>query len=185
MTKLDAAAATMRANLEASSGKSLEQWVAIAKRSGKRRLGEIVAHLKDEGLTYGYASLVAHSFLKTDAKSRSETTDLVAEQYSGERASLKPIYDAIVKAAEKRGDVEIAPKKTYVSLRRSKQFAIIQPSTKTRVDLGLNIKGIAPAGRLEASGNFNAMVTHRVRLGGPADVDKDVKRWLKAAFDQA
>ena len=72
-----------------------------------------------------------------------------------------------------------------MSLRRSKQFAIVQPSTRTRVDLGLNLKGEPPKGRLEASGRFNAMVSHRVRLEKPADVNKDVKAWLKKAWGAA
>ena len=68
-------------------------------------------------------------------------------------------------------------------MRRSKQFGLIQPSTKTRVDLGLNLKDIPPQGRLEASGSFNAMVSHRVRLNEPGDVDDEVKGWLKAAYE--
>ena len=79
----------------------------------------------------------------------------------------------------------MAPKKTYVSLRRKKQFALIQPSTKTRVDLGINLKGKNPGGRLEASGSFNAMVSHRVRLESPGDVNAEVVGWLKEAFGQA
>jgi hypothetical protein len=87
---------------------------------------------------------------------------------------------------EKFGDdLEISPKKTYVSLRRKKQFAILQPSTATRFDVGLNIKGAPPAGRLEASGSWNAMVTHRVRLESVKDVDKDLIAWLKKAYDGA
>ena len=82
-------------------------------------------------------------------------------------------------------DVEFAPKKAYVSLRRSKQFALVQPSTKTRVDLGIKLKDVRPAGRLEKSGSFNTMVSHRVRLEKPADVDKEVKAWLKQAYTEA
>ena len=186
MSKLDDATASMVANLMEKTGKSLDQWAAIAAKSGAAKHGELVKLLKSEhGLTHGYANLVAHTALKSDAGSLAETTDLVAEQYAGEKAALKPIYDAILKAAEAAGAVEVAPKKAYVSLRRSKQFAIVQPSTKTRLDLGLNLKGVAPEGRREASGSFNAMVTHRVRLEKTADVDKDVKGWIKAAFDQA
>jgi len=79
----------------------------------------------------------------------------------------------------------MARQKTYVSLRRNKQFAIVQPSTRTRVDLGINLKGEPAAGRLEKSGSFNAMVSHRVRLEKPADVDKQVKAWLKMAWTEA
>ncbi len=171
----------MIANMPEKTGKSLKQWIAIVKKAGATKHGEIVKFLKSEhGMTHGFANLVAHKTLKSD--SGSATTDLVAAQYAGPKEGLTPIYDALIKAAKACGDVEIAPKKAYVSLRRSKQFAIIQPSTKTRVDLGLNIKDEPAGGRLEKSGSFNAMVSHRVRLEKAADVDKDVKAWLRKAW---
>lgn len=181
-------AASMIANMPEKTGKSLQQWLAIAKKSGGTKHGEIVKALKtDHGLTHGYANLVAHKLLKSDAGSKADGgTDLVAAQYSGAKADLKPIYDAVIKAVSAFGkDVEVSPKKSYVSLRRNKQFALVQPSTKTRVDLGINLKGEAAAGKLEESGSFNAMVSHRVRLEKPADVDKQVKAWLKKAYSAA
>ena len=181
-------AATMIANMKEKTGKTLEQWLAVAKKTGVEKHGAIVKALKaDHSLTHGYANLVAHKLLKSDAGSKAAGgVDLVAAQYAGPKADLKPIYDAVIKAAQALGkDVEIAPKKTYVSLRRNKQFAIVQPSTRTRVDLGINLKGEPAAGRLEKSGSFNAMVSHRVRLEKPAEVDKDVKAWLKKAWSEA
>ena len=180
-------AAAMIANMKEKTGKTLPQWVAIAKKSGEEKHGAIVKYLKsDHNMTHGFASLVAHKTLKSDAGSAGGDADLVAAQYTGPKADLKPIYDALIKAAKALGkDVEIAPKKTYVSLRRNKQFALIQPSTKTRVDLGINCKNEKPAGRLEKSGSFNAMVSHRVKLENPKDVDKDVKAWLKKAYAEA
>ena len=62
---------------------------------------------------------------------------------------------------------------------------LIQPSTKTRVDLGLNLKGKVPERRLEAAGSFNSMVSHRVKLSAPGDVDADVVGWLREAYDEA
>ena len=175
---------TMIANMQDKTGKILEQWLAVVATSGADRHGAIVKLLKSEhGMTHGFANLVAHKALKSDAGSASG--DLVAAQYSGDKAALKPIYDALLTAAETCGDVEVSPKKAYVSLRGSKQFAIIQPSTKARVDLGLNLKGVEPTARLEASGSFNAMVSHRVRLGAAADVDGEVKAWLQAAWRAA
>lgn len=185
---MDDATKTMIANLKEKTGKSLEQWTAVAKKSGAAKHGEIVKLLKsDYGLTHGYANLVAHNALKSHAAALEEGgTDLVAEQYAGDKAGLKPVHDAIIVAAKSLGkDVEIAPKKAYVSLRRKTQFAIVQPSTKSRVDLGLNIKGAPANGRLELSGSFNAMVSHRVRLEAKKDVDAEVKAWLKAAYDKA
>jgi hypothetical protein len=181
-------AAKMIANMKEKTGKTLEQWLAVAKKTGAAKHGAIVKALKaDHGLTHGYANLVAHKLLQSDAGSKAEGgTDLVAAQYAGPKADLKPIYDAVIKAAQSLGkDVEIAPKKAYVSLRRNKQFAIVQPSTRTRVDLGINLKGELAAGRLEKSGSFNAMVSHRVRLEKPGDVDRDVKAWLKKAWSSA
>ncbi|MCF8880315.1 DUF5655 domain-containing protein [Hyphobacterium sp. SN044] len=82
-------------------------------------------------------------------------------------------------------DVEIAPKKAYVSVRRKKQFAIFQPSTATRLDVGINLGEASPEGRLEASGSFNAMVSHRVRVEGADGIDADLEAWLKAGYDRA
>lgn len=187
MANPDDATATMIANLPEKTGKTLQQWLAVVKKSKLQKHGEIVKLLKTEhAMTHGYANLVAHKALSSDAGSAAESGDLVTAQYAGAKAGLRPIYDALVAAAQKLGaDVEIAPKKAYVSLRRSKQFALIQPSTATRVDLGLNLKGVPPAGRLEASGSFNSMVSHRVRLERKADVDREVIGWLQQAYELA
>ena len=77
------------------------------------------------------------------------------------------------------------PKKAYVSLRRSKQFAIVQPSAATRLDIGIQLKGTPTTDRLEASGSFNAMVSHRVRLSSAKGIDAELKAWLKKAYDAA
>jgi hypothetical protein len=183
---MDKALETMLANLEKNTGKSLAEWVALLRPQNFAKHGEIVSFLKTEhSFGHGFANLVAHEVLQSHAGALAETTDLVADQYKG-KEQLRPMYDAIMAAVAGFGnDVEIAPKKGYVSLRRKKQFALVQPSTKTRLDLGLNIKGLAPVGQLEASGSFNAMCTHRVRLEQPADLGPEVIEWLKAAYDQA
>ena len=176
----------MIANMKEKTGKTLEQWLGITGKAGLAKHGEIVKMLKaDHGMTHGFANLVAHKTLKSDAGSAGTSDDLVSAQYSGAKESLKPIYDAIIACVDKLDDVEISPKKAYVSLRRSKQFAIVQPSTRTRVDLGLNLKGEPATDRLEASGSFNAMVSHRVRLEKLSDVDKEVKTWIKNAWSKA
>ena len=173
--------------MKEKTGKSLEDWVKIAKASKLEKHGEVVKFLKTEhGLGHGYANLVAHTLKGDSEEGKAAADDPVAAQYAGEKAELQPIYDALVSAIGKFGnDVEISPKKTYVSLRRNKQFGLIQPTTKTRVDVGINLKGVAPTGKLEASGSFNAMVSHRVRVENLKDVDKDLIGWLKAAYDQA
>jgi predicted transport protein len=154
---------------------------------GARKHGEIVRALKaDYGLGHGYANLVAHHAAGDVKPAGAGSEDLVDSQFAGPKAALRPIYDALIREVSRFGpDVEVAPKKTYVSLRRSKQFGLIQPTTKTRVDVGLNLKGTPPAGRLEASGSFNAMVSHRVRVEAAQEVDEALIGWLKQAYDQA
>lgn len=174
-------------NLPEKTGKSLDQWLKLLSKQKFEKHGEIVKWLKTEhGVTHGFANLIAHMHRNSAAGGAGGETDLVAAQYQGPKAGLKPIYDDLVKAVKSFGkDVEIAPKKTYVSLRRSKQFALIQASTKDRVDVGINLKGTAPSGRLEASGSFNAMVSHRVRVTSKKDVDAELKSWLRKAYDAA
>jgi len=183
----DKATATMIENLAKQTGKPLDAWVALVRKSSLAKHGEVVAWLKAEhGVTHGYANLIAHTAFQSDAGSAESGDALVDAQYAGDKAGLRPLYDQLVGQVRRfGGDVEIAPKKGYVSLRRSKQFALVQPSTKTRLDVGINLKGAAPAGRLEASGSFNAMVSHRVRVASVGEIDKELVGWLKAAYDKA
>jgi len=173
-------AQTMIDNLPEKTGKSLVEWQGVVTASGAAKHGEIMKLLKGEhGVSHGFANLIA---LKCIGNLDVSADDLVANQYKGKEA-LKPIHDAIVAYVKLLGgDVEIAPKKTSVSLRRSKQFALIQPSTKTRIDLGINLKGVDPEGRLEAMGG---MCTHKVRLSALDEFDAEIKAWIRSAYDKA
>jgi hypothetical protein len=185
--KIDPALATMIKNLEEKTGTELDDWVARVKKLGAIKHGEIVKHLKEKhGLGHGYANMVAHIASGGVGADAPPGEDLVAVQYAGDKAGLRPIYDKLIKAVRAFGsDVEVSPKKTYVSLRRAKQFALIQPTTKTRIDVGINLKGVTASGRLESSGSFNSMVTHRVRIEAAADVDKELIGWLRQAYNAA
>lgn len=176
--------ATMIANMPEKTGKSLEQWLAIARASKLEKHGEVVRLLKAEhGLGHGYANLVAHS-LKPGTPD--EGDDPIEQMYAGTKAGLRPIHVALMRHVLAFGPgVEVSPKKGYVSLRRSKQFAIVQPSTKTRLDVGINLKGRPTTERLEASGSFNAMVSHRVRVESLEQVDAELIAWLREAYERA
>ena len=179
--------ASMIAGLKEKTGKSFEEWLKIIKAAGLAKHKEIMTLLKGEhALTHGFANMIALQALNSDSHTETNKDALADAQYAEAKAALRPICDALVKAIGKLGkDVEFAPKKAYVSVRRNKQFAIIQPTTATRVDVGINLKGVEPAGRLEASGSFNAMVTHRVRITQLKEVDKELLAWLKLAFEAA
>lgn len=178
---------TMIRNMKEKTGKTLPQWLKIAKAVQPAKHGQLVKYLKTEhGMTHGFANMIAHEYFVASQGGPVGEVDLVEAQYAGAKAGLRPIYDTLIQMVRGFGaEVEIAPKKTYVSLRRKKQFALIQPSTKTRVDVGINLKGTPPSGRLEASGSFNAMVSHRVKLRDKEQVDGALQGWLKAAYDAA
>lgn len=183
----DAAAQTMINNLPEKTGKSLSQWHTLLAKSHLQKHGEMMKLLKTEhGVTHGFANLIVLKFRERQDGGASSADNLVETQYKGDKAGLRPIYEAIIKTVSAFGrDVEISPKKTYVSLRRKKQFALIQASTKERIDVGINLKGLAPDGRLEKSGSFNAMVTHRVRISNKKDVNSELKQWLQQAYEEA
>lgn len=178
--------ARMLASLEEKTGKPLSHWIAVAKKSGHTKHMAILKHLKEEhGLLYGHANVVAFKALGTDAASAADDDELVEGMFKG-KEHFRKLHDRLSKAILAFGkDVELAPKKSYVSVRRKKQFAILQPSTKTRFDVGINLKGRPGAGRLQAGGAFNGMVSHRVTLTDEKDVDDELLGWLKEAYAAA
>ena len=176
-------------NIEATYGKSMGEWTQLVAASGKTKHSEIVAWLQDEhGITHGNANriaLVVRDTLSSKTTDSAGAGDPVAVLYAGKPARLRDIHDRLMREIAALGtDVEVAPKRAYFSLRRKKQFAMIQPATD-RLDLGLILKGAKPTARLELAGSFNAMFTHRVRLKGPDDVDATLIEWVKRAYDSA
>ena len=178
--------AEMIASLKQKTGRSLEEWLELIRPTGLAKHGQIVKFLKEEhGVSHGYANQIALRSTSASAP-QSEGGNPLDEIYAGPKAALRPIHDALMAKINAFGpDVDVAPKKGYLSVRRSKQFAIIQPSTATRVDVGIQLKGVEPAGRLEASGSFNAMLTHRVRVSDVAEVDDELVGWLRQAYEAA
>lgn len=177
--------ATMIANLKVKTGKSLDEWTALARGSGQAKHGSLVTWLKAEhALGHGYANLVAHKTFASDAGS-SDDADLMEAMFAGSKAAMKPAYDRVAGIVSGLEGVQFAPKKGYVSFRRNKQFGLAQPSTKDRLDLGLSLKGVEPSGRLEAAGSWNAMVTHRVRIASADEIDAEVEGWIRQAWAAA
>jgi hypothetical protein len=182
MSTVDDAIATMISNFPARTGRPLEEWVALVRASGTARHGEIMKWLKTEhGMSHGFANFVALTALKPDESASGE--DAVDTIYAGPKAALRPLHDAAVAAATGFGpDVELAPKKSYVSLRRSKQFATVGPGPGGRLEIGLNLRDVEPNGRLEAT---TGMCSHRVRLASREELDAEVLGWLRQAYDGA
>ena len=168
-----------------NTGKTLETWLEIIDASAARKHKEIMEFLrKEHNVSYGFANTIAHKYNKSDAGSFEEEY-LIENQYKA-KENLLPIYELLTNQVTAFGDdITIAPKKDSVSLIRKKQFALIKPATKTRVDLGLKFKNKAFDGRLENSGPFGAMCTHRVQLFTTADVDSAVIDWIREAYEES
>ncbi|MFK8008376.1 MAG: DUF5655 domain-containing protein [Saprospiraceae bacterium] len=134
---------------------------------------------------FKYSPAFANTIIHLSKENNDSEDDLVTTQFKG-KENLLPIYKKLLSVVEKFGkDVTITPKKTSVSIIRKKQFALIKPATKTRIDLGLKIKDKPTADRLENSGPFGSMCTHRVKLTDPKEVDKELTNWLKEAYEKA
>jgi predicted transport protein len=183
---MDKGAETMISNLHKNTGRTLEEWIAIVKKEKYSKHGDVIAFLKEKhGMTYGYANLIAHKLKGSYAGSAENKDDLVEKQYRG-KEHLRPLYDQLLGEVHKFGnDIEVAPKNAYVSLRRKKQFAMLQPATRTRFEIAINLKGQEPKGRLEAVTASNAMCSHRINLTDANEIDREVIDWLKLAYDNA
>ncbi len=179
-------------NLPAKTGRDLDAWIALIREQamgagGMTKHREISDWLKREhGLGHNTAFILAAEALKPADYTPPTTEEINAAQYAGAKAALRPIFARVLAYIETLGDdVRIEPRQTYVAFARRSQFALVQPSTKTRVDLGLVLPGVAPTERLAASTNFGSgSVNRRVALATPADVDAEVEGWLLQAYQQ-
>ncbi len=184
--KIEKAIQTQITNIEKNTGKKLAAWTVIINKSGFTKHGELVNFLKEKhGFTHGNANAIVHFAKQSHSAAAENSDDLILDQYRG-KENIKPWYNKIMSEVHKFGkDIEIAPKKAYVSLRRKKQFAILQPSTKDRLDIGLNIKGVTASGNVEEGAKWNAMCTHRIRIEEEKAINKDLVNWIKKAYEQA
>jgi hypothetical protein len=190
MSVVDKAIETQLKNIQAKTGKTLDQLGAMLRKSGFTRHGELRDFARREfGLGHGDANTLVHTVLKSDGASAAVATgastgDVLAEIYSGPKAALRPIHDAFMTEIRTFGEFEIAPKKGYVSLRRKKQFAMIGPGTKTRVDIGINMKGTKGTGRLVELPP-GGMCQYKVAVTDAKEIDKELLGWVRQAFDAA
>lgn len=190
MTDLAKAIATQLANIERRTGKSLAELTTLVRSSGLTKHGELVAMLKTTlGMGHGDANTLVHAVLKSDGASAATASGASGAQvldalYTGPKAALRPIHDTLLAAMRQFGTFEEAPKKTYVSYRRRKQFAMIGPATNSRVELGLNVKDLPQDERLipQPAGK---MCNYIVKLTDPTQVDAAMVTWMREAYDAA
>ncbi len=175
----------MLESLKAKTGHTLEEWTVLISDQKLTSHGAIVKFLKEtHGVGHGYAATIGLKVLGTDTASVGGDDELLENQYKG-KENLRPLYDALIgEIAKFGGDFEIAPKKAYVALRRKKQFVILNPATKTRFEIGFNLKGHPAEGRLIAE-KPDAICSHKTSLTEVSEIDAELLGWIKTAFDKA
>jgi hypothetical protein len=172
--------------IEAKTGKKPADFRRLARERGLETYGETVAWLKAEfALGHGHANAMAHVILETFDHELT-IDEQIAKHFAGGKAPWRKSYDELIAAVETFGpDIGLSPSSSYISIVRSgKKFAIVQVTSK-RLDVGIKLKDAAAEGRFEAAGAWNAMVTHRVRVSDPGDVDAELLSWLRRAYEGA
>jgi hypothetical protein len=180
-------------DLPAKTGLSLEEWLELTRKSSARTEQERRDWLKKEHkLGTNAAAWIAgrlegknkeedspEAYLKTAA-------EWVEAQYAGPRAALRPLYEQLLKLGFSIGkDIKACPCKTMVPFYRNHVFAQIKPSTNTRIDLGLALGSTKAPKRLINTGGYEKKdrITHRIEVKSKADIDDELRKWLKKAYE--
>lgn len=183
------------AALKEETGRSLEEWIAVVKRDGpkdeKLRREWLITKQKVGTRDASWIAERAEGKggdLDTPETYLKAAVQYVEEQYAGPKGKLRPIFDELLKLGRSMGDdVKVCPCKTIVPLYREHVFAQIKPATNTRVDLGFALahnKGKLPKRLVDTGGLAKKdRITHRIELTSASQIDAEVKKWLKTAYD--
>lgn len=174
-------------NIKAKTGKTPDDFRVLAAKRRLTKYPEIMSWLKSEfELGHGHANAIAHEIVNADAPKVTQD-EAIAKLFAGKRGKWRKPYDTLAAKLSKFGtDVTVGTTRTYISLlRNGKKFGIVMPSSAERLDIGIKFKGVPPTARLEPAGTWHNMVTHRVRINHPKELDKEVLAWLKHAYDVA
>lgn len=191
MADPNAAVITQLNNIQAKTGKTIAELQAAVAASGAAKHGEKRSWLMEQfKLGHGDANTVVHFMdkplpvLGAAPTAPAETGDALAAIYAGKKAALLPLHEAVMAEISRLGAFEIAPKKTYLSLRRSKQFAMVGPATVGEIEIGLNCKSLEAHPRLKLLPP-GQMCQATTRLSETAQIDATLQAWLKAAYEAA
>ena len=177
-------------NIKAKTGKTPEDFLRLAREKGLLKPGvkttEIVNWLRDDfELGRGHAMAIVLT-LKAAGEAQPSPGDAIGKHFAGKKARWRDAYDELVATARSFGPgVSVGPTSSYLSLlRKGKKFAIVQV-TADRMDTGIKLKGMKPSSRFEPAGDWNTMVTHRIRINDPKQIDAQVIARLREAFEQS
>ncbi len=182
-------------NLPEKTGKSIDEWVRLLKKSAPKGEKERREWLKKEYKLGGTTTAMIAA--RAEGKGAEDTDGAaylkaapgyVDNMYAGAKAALRPLHDALVELGLTMGDdVKICPCETIVPLYRNHVFAQIKPATRTRIDFGLALKGAKQklSKRLKDTGGLakGDRITHCFAIATLEDIDEEVKRWLRIAYE--
>ena len=180
------------AGMKQKTGRSLEEWVKLVKKEGPAEEKARRMWLKEKhNLGTNYANWIAERSFGKGEDGDPETYLRKAEEYvqkmfSGAKEGLRPIFSALLQLGKSLGDdVKVCPAQTIVPFYRNHVFAQIKPTTRTRIDLGLALQNTKAPKRLIDTGGWEKKdrITHRFEISSLVDIDEEVKRWLKKAYD--
>lgn len=181
------------ASLKARTGKSLDEWIALVKKSGPKSEKDRREWLKQQ---HGVPTTSA-AWIAERAEGKGGDTDspeaylaaaerYVEEMFLGKKSDLRPLYDELLQLGLSMGqDVKACPCATMVPLYRNHVFAQIKPATQTRIDLGFALGARKAEGRLIDTGGYakKDRITHRIPIESAKHIDAEVKKWMRAAYE--
>ncbi len=187
MNSLDKARVTQLNNIQNKTGKTIEEIRKIILESGLQKHAELRQMFIDRfGLGFGDATMLVHFAQQTDGQTAAEAAQSSPQEildgiYAGTKAGLRPLHDVVMSEISKLGEFSIAPKKGYLSLRRKRQFAMIGPGSKNRLEIGLNMKGIPPTERLVEQ-PAGGMCQYKIFLSSENEIDAELIGYFKTAY---
>lgn len=178
---------SVRDSMKERTGKTLEEWVEVVKVSGIDPLDQksVRNWLKSEhGILQNSQWAIADAAARAAGWVRPSVEGYIDAQYQGEKAVLRPIFDALREIIEGLGeDVAVEGRGGYTPFVRKRQFAAVQASTKTRVDLGLRFKE-APESALLSTSSLPGQSTHKVGLSSVEDITDELVGLIRLAYEQ-
>jgi hypothetical protein len=183
---------TIMAGMKQKTGRTVEEWIELIEKQAPAGEKERRAWLKEKhGLGMNYAWWLAEKSVGKGDDGSAETylkqaEEYVAKMFSGAKAGLRPIYHALLKLGRSMGeDVKVCPCQTIVPFYRRHVFAQLKPTTQNRIDLGLALKDMKVPKRLIDTGGLakKDRITRRIEIVSLADIDDEVNRWLKKAYE--
>lgn len=172
-------------SIEQTYGRPIGEWKALMRATQLTSHKQLVNWLKAEhGFGHGHATAITMHLLAESTESRSDD-ERIASLFPEKKSHWREVYDRLVRELTTLGDVRIMPKNTKVGIATRAQFVMLQPATPGRFDVGLKLPGVPPTRRLEEAGRWDPIMTHRVRLTDPREVDAELLGWLRQAYERS